>query len=73
MDMQLEFDISMALGREGHQGRVFLGNFDCSSVAVKRINLASADIEGENIFRQLNHQNIVKLLHCKAEDIFKLV
>jgi serine/threonine protein kinase len=60
---------------KGGFGNVFRGNFLDQSVAVKRILLTN--IQGvlnsreETFLTQLQHDNIVKLLHIENDDDFR--
>ncbi len=69
--MEIQFDGKVRLGVGGY-GSVFPGTFLESQVAVKRVLLIdTTDENEEKVMQQLNHQNIVKLLHSKTDDTFK--
>ncbi len=69
--MEIQLDGNNRLG-EGGYGSVFPGTFRGIKVAVKRVLVIDATNENEEkILKQLNHQNIVKLLHFYSDDTFK--
>ncbi|KAI9557856.1 hypothetical protein GHT06_014607 [Daphnia sinensis] len=65
------FDDSVSLG-QGGQGSVFLGGFEGRDAAVKRVPVFRlGNGREEEALKQLNHPNIVKLLHSEADVDFK--
>ena len=69
--MEIQFDRKVRLGQGGY-GAVFPGTFQGNKVAVKRVQLIDATNENEeNIMKQLDHPNIVKLFHFDRDDNFK--
>jgi serine/threonine-protein kinase/endoribonuclease IRE1 len=69
--MEIQFDRKVRLGGGGH-GSVFLGTFQGNKVAVKRVELFhTANENEEKNMQQLNHPNVVKLLHFYTDDNFK--
>ena len=69
--MEIQFDRKVRLGQGGY-GAVFPGTFQGKKVAVKRVQLIDATNENEeNIMKQLDHPNIVKLFHFDRDDNFK--
>ena len=72
--MEIQFDSRIPLGQGGYGSSVFPGTFQRSKVAVKEvrlINKSTNDEDAENILMQLNHPNIVKLLHFYSDNNFK--
>ncbi|XP_057374562.1 serine/threonine-protein kinase/endoribonuclease IRE2-like [Daphnia carinata] len=70
----MQYDKKDFIGR-GAFGSVFLGTFKGKKVAIKRIELVGepvpvVDNELEAL-QQLDHPNVVKLLHCESDDTFK--
>ena len=73
-EMEIQFDSRIPLGQGGYGSSVFPGTFQRSKVAVKEvrlINKSTNDEDAENILMQLNHPNIVKLLHFYSDNNFK--
>jgi hypothetical protein len=71
--MEIQIDDKVPLGEVGH-GSVFSGTFGESKVTVKKIQLIDTHNENEeNLMRNLNHPNIVKLFHIYRDiyDNFK--
>lgn len=72
MAQKISFDRRDILGHGGY-GVVFKGNIDRAEVAIKRIELARLT---PTTFREMNHQremdhpNIVKLLHVEKDENF---
>ena len=67
----VKIDESKELGRGGF-GIVFLGSFEGNQVAVKRIPVGvfenETDLQREiELHKQLDHQNVLKLLHVDEE------
>ena len=67
----VKIDESKELGRGGF-GTVFLGFFEGNKVAVKRIPVGVLDEENDlqreiELHKQLDHQNVLKLLHVDEE------
>ncbi len=68
---EIQFDREVQLGQGGY-GAVFLGTFRGNKVAVKRVELFhTANENEEKNMQQLNHPNVVKLLHFYTDDNFK--
>lgn len=75
MAYQIEYDIQKMLGSGGHSF-VFLGKYGQNTVAVKRVQKVQIPSEGsreEEALKQLNHPNIVKLLHVEDQQHFRYV
>ena len=70
----VKIDESKELGRGGF-GTVFLGTFEGNNVAVKKIpvsvldeEICKEDLQREiELHKQLDHQNVLKLLHVDEE------
>ena len=67
----VKIDESKELGRGGF-GTVFLGTFEGNNVAVKKIPVGVLDNENDlqrevELHKQLDHQNVLKLLHVDEE------
>ena len=70
----VKIDESKELGRGGF-GTVFLGTFEGNNVAVKKIpvsvldeEICKEDLQREiELHKQLDHQNVLKLLHVDDE------
>ena len=72
----VKIDESKELGRGGF-GTVFLGTFEGNNVAVKKIPVSVLDVGVFNnetdlqreieLHKQLDHQNVLKLLHVDDE------
>ena len=67
----VKIDESKELGRGGF-GTVFLGTFEGNNVAVKKIPVGVLDNENDlqrevELHKQLDHQNVLKLLHVDDE------
>jgi hypothetical protein len=71
--MEIQFDSRIPLGQGGYGSSVFPGMFQRSKVAVKEVRLINTtnDEDAENILMQLNHPNIVKLLHFYSDNNYK--
>ena len=69
--MEIKFERDAKLG-EGGYGEVFLGTFKNEKVAVKRVQLSKCD-DKEKTFKELDHENVVKLFHFETDDDFKYV
>ncbi len=71
--MEIQFDSRIPLGQGGYGSSVFPGTFQRSQVAVKEVRLINTtnDEDAENILKQLNHPNIVKLLHFCSDNNYK--
>lgn len=68
-EMKIKFDCIDNLGNGGY-GSVYKGQFENSSVAVKRVLLAQANSNEEESLKKLDHPNVVKLFHCESDDNF---
>ena len=69
--MEIQFDREVRLGQGGY-GSVFPGTFQGNKVAVKRVLLIDATNENEEkILKDLDHPNVVKLIHFYKDDTFK--
>ena len=73
-ERKLHYDRRDILG-DGGFGVVFKGNFDGVDVAIKRIELArlrSTTFTDREIKyqREMNHPNVVKLLHVEEDENF---
>ena len=67
----VKIDESKELGRGGF-ATVFLGTFEGNNVAVKKIPVGVLDNENDlqrevELHKQLDHQNVLKLLHVDEE------
>ena len=68
----VSFDRKKILGKG-----VFEGNWNGQQVAVKRINLADQETNRigeqspEEVLKNLDHRNVIKLLHVYSDDDFK--
>jgi serine/threonine protein kinase len=67
---KITFDRSNRLG-EGGYGSVFLGKFNGKEVAVKKVELHKVVENEELALKQLDHPNIIKLLHSESDKDFK--
>ena len=67
--MEIKFERGAKLG-EGGYGDVYLGTFKNGKVAVKRVQLSKCG-DKEEIFKELNHENVVKLFHFEIDADFK--
>ncbi len=69
-EMEIQFDSRIPLGQGGYGSSVFPGTFQRSKVAVKEVRLINTtnDEDAENFLMQLNHPNIVKLLHFYSDN-----
>ena len=56
---------------EGGYGAVFQGKFNGIKVAVKRVELLKVVENEELALKQLDHPNIIKLLHSESGPDFK--
>ncbi|KAI9561285.1 hypothetical protein GHT06_012241 [Daphnia sinensis] len=70
----IQFDRQDVFGKGGH-GSVLRGIFNGQSVAIKRIDMIkgtdqSTDYEFQTL-QQLDHPNVVRLLHCESDDNFR--
>jgi serine/threonine protein kinase len=68
--MEIQLNREVLLGQGGF-GAVFLGTFQGREVAVKRVELIRASANEEENLKQIDHPNIVKLLHVECTDDFK--
>jgi serine/threonine protein kinase len=68
--MEIQLNREVLLGKGGF-GAVFLGTFQGCEVAVKRVELIRANANEEKSLKQIDHPNIVKLLHVEFTDDFK--
>ncbi|XP_057367110.1 uncharacterized protein LOC130688145 [Daphnia carinata] len=69
--MATSYDGKVPLGQGGY-GSVFPGTFEGREVAVKRVEVYRlGNNNEEEILKQLNHPNIVKLFHCEVDANFK--
>ena len=74
--MLFSFDRLNVLGK-GNFGVVFDGVWNGQRVAVKRINLIDQEISKngdespEEVLKNLDHCNVIKLLHVDSDDDFK--
>jgi|688.fasta_scaffold2867828_1 serine/threonine protein kinase len=69
--MEIQLNDKIRLG-EGGYGSVFPGVFRGRKVAVKRVLLIDATNENEEkILKDLDHPNVVKLIHFYKDDTFK--
>jgi hypothetical protein len=68
--MEIQLNREVLLGQGGF-GAVFLGTFQDRKVAVKRVELIRVNDEEEKNLKQIDHPNIVKLLHVECTDDFK--
>ena len=72
----VSFDRKKILGKGGF-ATVFEGNWNGQQVAVKRINLADQETNRigeqspEEVLKNLDHRNVIKLLHVYSDDDFK--
>jgi serine/threonine protein kinase len=67
---KITFDRSNRLG-EGGYGSVFLGKFNGKEVAVKKVERFKVVENEELALKQLDHPNIIKLLHSESDKDFK--
>lgn len=68
----IQFDRSDFLG-SGRFGSVYRGTYKGESIAVKQIEKRSdgfPSIDELKVWQQLDHPNVVKLLHCASDDDF---
>ena len=70
LNRKVKLDRSNRLG-EGGYGAVFQGKFNGKDVAVKRIDLPKVDENEELALKQLDHPNVIKLLHSESDNDFK--
>ena len=56
---------------EGGYGSVFLGKFNGKEVAVKKVERFKVVENEELALKQLDHPNIIKLLHSESDKDFK--
>ena len=74
--MSFSFDRQKVLGK-GSFGVVFDGDWNGQRVAVKRISLTDQEISKngekspEEVLENLDHPNVVKLLHVHSDEDFK--
>lgn len=64
---------NIILGRGGY-GFVFRGSYEDKQVAIKRTQLCQ--LENNNIheiegYAKLEHQNVIKILRCKDDNVFR--
>ena len=70
LNRKIKLDRSKRLG-EGRYGSVFLGRFNGKEVAVKRLD-KDIDVKNEELaLKQLDHPNVIKLLHSESDNDFK--
>ena len=73
--MELTYDKQRELGK-GFNSFVYLGKFNGTPVAVKRIEtarLGGLDQREESAMRTLDHPNVLKLFHVTDETDFRQV
>ncbi len=69
-ELSITFDPRNRLG-QGGTGSVFSGFWDNQGVAVKRVQSIDIDEKEESALKQLDHKNVVKLLHVESDNAFK--
>ena len=67
---QIKYNNNEKLGR-GSYGTVYLGTFQGTDVAVKRIPLDQVEKREEDALRRLDHPNVVELFWTEEETDFK--
>ncbi len=72
MGENFQLDRSVVLGK-GAYATVFSGKWHNNDVAIKRIQLHDIINREEKTMRDLNHQNVLKLLGVDEDDNFKLI
>ena len=70
LNRKVKLDRSNRLG-EGGYGAVFQGKFNGIKVAVKRVELLKVVENEELALKQLDHPNVIKLLHSESDNDFK--
>ena len=68
---KITFDRNKPPLGEGGYGSVFLGKFNGKEVAVKKVELHKVVENEELALEQLDHPNIIKLLHSESDKDFK--
>ena len=71
MSSKITFDRTNPPLGEGGYGSVFLGKFNGKEVAVKKVELHKVVENEELALKQLDHPNIIKLLHSESDNDFK--
>jgi serine/threonine protein kinase len=71
LNRKVKLDRSKPPLGEGGYGSVFHGKFNGKKVAVKRVELLKVVENEELALKQLDHPNIIKLLHSESDNDFK--
>ncbi len=68
----LNYDKNELLG-EGGYGKVYLGVFNGTKVAVKRVEVTSDQsyLTEEKALQKLNHPNVIKLIYSESDPDFR--
>jgi hypothetical protein len=68
----LQYDHQNLLSSTGSFSLVYdIGTFEGSSLAVKRVPIEECATKSFNELKQLDHSNIIRLLHFDQDDVYK--
>lgn len=68
--MEIIINVHAELGKGGFAD-VFKGKFRGNNVAVKRVEINEVNESEEETMKELDHPNIIKLLHCENSECEK--